>query len=68
MAKSYSVGGMTCGGCARSVENAIKGLTPGATISIDLPTGKVTVENGPDDTQVEQAVKDAGFDYKGKAA
>lgn len=66
MAKSYLVQGMTCGGCARSVENAIKAAVPGASVAVDLPSGKVTVDPA-DDAKVQQAVDDAGFTFGGAA-
>ncbi|MBF0333956.1 MAG: heavy-metal-associated domain-containing protein [Alphaproteobacteria bacterium] len=66
MTKSYKVSGMTCGGCARSVEGAIKGAIPGASVTIDLPTGRVTVEPA-DDAKVEKAVAEAGFGFDGAA-
>lgn len=67
MPKTYRVGGMTCGGCARSVETAIKGALPGAGVQVDLAAGKVTVDGPADDQAVERAVTDAGFAYGGTA-
>ena len=64
MAKTYSVAGMTCGGCARSVEGAIKAAAPGAKVRVDLPAGKVTVD-GAEDAAIERAVTEAGFEYRG---
>ena len=66
MSEKYKVEGMTCGGCARSVTNAITKLAPGATVAVDLPTGTVTVE-GADADQVRTAVEGAGFDFGGTA-
>ena len=38
------VNGMTCGNCARSVENKLSS-TPGVTkVTVDLPKAKATVE------------------------
>jgi copper chaperone len=68
MSKTYSVAGMTCGGCARSVEQAIKGLKSDAVVTVDVSTGRVTVNNGPDDAAVEKAVDDAGFTFGGPVA
>ncbi|WP_413203490.1 heavy-metal-associated domain-containing protein [Rhodospirillum sp. A1_3_36] len=68
MAKVYKVGGMTCGGCASSVEKAIKAVQADATVSVDLATGNVTVDGLDDDIAVEKAVDDAGFDFNGVAA
>lgn len=67
MAKVYKVSGMTCGGCARSVEQAIKAAAPAAEVSVDLAGGKVSVEGVADDGVVAKAVDDAGFDYQGLA-
>ncbi|HVI50271.1 MAG TPA: heavy-metal-associated domain-containing protein [Candidatus Sulfotelmatobacter sp.] len=66
MAKTYKVSGMTCGGCARSVEQAIKSAAPEASVSVDLAKGQVTVE-GADETSVAKAVDGAGFDFQGAA-
>ena len=64
MAETFKVSGMTCGGCARSVEQAIKAAAPSATVAVDLPNGKVTVD-GADAQVVAKAVDDAGFDFQG---
>lgn len=64
MSTTYRVTGMTCGGCARSVETAIKTLSPAAEIAIDLGQATVTVTGASAD-QVRQAVDGAGFDFQG---
>jgi len=66
MAKAYRVTGMTCGGCARSVEAAIKAEAPGATVTIDLGSAKVSVDGASED-QVKKAVDEAGFGFEGAA-
>ncbi|HEY9163924.1 MAG TPA: heavy-metal-associated domain-containing protein [Magnetovibrio sp.] len=66
MSETYTVLGMTCGGCAKSVTNAILDVAPGAEVSVDLQTKAVTVQGATEDT-VKQAVKDAGFEFVGKA-
>jgi len=65
MANTYRVTGMTCGGCARSVTNAIKEAAPAASVEIDLGKAAVTVEGASDD-QVRQAVDAAGFGFEGR--
>ncbi|MGQ9367488.1 heavy-metal-associated domain-containing protein [Azospirillum sp. ST 5-10] len=67
MAEKYKVDGMTCGGCARSVTNAIVKLAPQARVDVDLPSGTVAVD-GASDEVVRKAVESAGFDFHGKAA
>jgi len=64
MATTYSVTGMTCGGCARSVEAAIKAVASGAKVQIDLAKAAVTVD-GATEAEVKQAVDDAGFGFQG---
>ncbi len=67
MAKTYKVNGMSCGGCATSVERSIKATTPGASVQVDLENGLVTVEGVAEDAVVQQAVEEAGFTYAGPA-
>ncbi|HLO78682.1 MAG TPA: heavy-metal-associated domain-containing protein [Magnetospirillum sp.] len=66
MANTYRVTGMTCGGCARAVETAIKAAAPTATVTVDLTAKAVTVD-GASEAQVKQAVDDAGFGFEGAA-
>ena len=61
---TYRVTGMTCGGCARSDEPAIKAVAPAATVSVDLAAKAVTVD-GASAEQVKKAVDEAGFDFEG---
>jgi len=65
MAKKYIVTGMTCGGCANAVTNAIKSVAPGADVDVDLDAKLVSVEGLDDDAAVRQAVEGAGFEYGG---
>ncbi|CAA7612040.1 MULTISPECIES: heavy-metal-associated domain-containing protein [Magnetospirillum] len=66
MSATYKVTGMTCGGCARSVESAIKSVAPDAKVTVDLGSAAVTVENASED-QVKKAVDEAGFTFLGAA-
>lgn len=66
MSTTYKVSGMTCGGCARSVEQAIKAEAPAASVTIDLGTATVTVD-GAEEVLVKKAVDGAGFDFQGMA-
>jgi copper chaperone len=65
MEKTYKVDGMTCGGCARSVEKAIIAVAPAATVKVDVENKQVTVAGIDNDALVAQAVEEAGFDYEG---
>ena len=63
----YQVEGMTCGGCVKSVTNAIQAAASGVEVSVDLDAKTVTVEGGADAAVVERAVLEAGFEFKGVA-
>ena len=67
MSTSYRVSGMTCGGCAKAVETAIKTLVPAAQVTADAASGLVTVA-GADAAQVAEAVDEAGFTFEGVSA
>ena len=58
---TYHVTGMTCGGCVRSVSNAITRALPGTTVAVELATGEVRVTGPQTAEAVAQAVDDAGF-------
>ena len=60
MSDVYQVSGMTCGGCAKGLEKAIKALAPAAQVVADAADGTVQVD-GATAQQVAQAVDDAGF-------
>lgn len=68
MARTYSVKGMKCGGCAKSVEAAIKEAAPEVSVQVNVEAGKVTIDGPADDAVIAQAVDDAGFTYEGVAA
>ena len=38
----YTISGMTCAGCARKVEAALKAVAPSATVTLDPPVASVT--------------------------
>jgi copper chaperone len=68
MAAKYKVSGMTCGGCVRSVTNAITARDATAKVQVDLTAGIVTVDGSLSEDTVKDAVEGAGFDFGGKAA
>ncbi len=67
MTTTYKVLGMTCGGCANSVTNAIKALAADAAVEVDLEAKTVSVEGPLEPSAVEKAVTDAGFEFAGTA-
>ena len=59
------VEGMTCGGCVKSIQNALTGRNGISSAVADLDAGTVAVEFDKKIIQksvIEQAIVDAGFD------
>ena len=64
---TYTVTGMTCAHCVRSVTEEI-GASVGVTdVAVDLPTGAVAVTSDRplDETRVRAAVEEAGYELAG---
>ena len=57
----FLVTGMTCGGCARSVTKALKGVDAGAKVEVDLARKLVSVESQADVAALAGAIQAAGF-------
>jgi copper chaperone len=55
------VTGMTCGGCAKSVERALLRLDSSARVHVDLPSGRVQVDGKISREDAEKAITLAGF-------
>lgn len=64
----FHVAGMTCGGCARSVTNAVKDVDPGASVNVDLVTKLVTVDSRAEAATIAGAIKAAGYEVEARAA
>jgi copper chaperone len=62
-ANTYSVTGMTCDHCVRSVTEEISEIDGVTNVVVDLPTGTVTVtsDRPVDRVQVRTAVEEAGY-------
>jgi len=65
MSMTYRVTGMTCGGCARAVTQAIVQAAPAAVVQVDLDRQAVTVDHA-DEALVKAAVDAAGFGFEGR--
>lgn len=61
---SFTIPNMTCGGCARSVTNALLSVDPDARIKTDPPTRNVTVESTLDEAVFLTALSEAGYPGK----
>ena len=64
----FQVNGMTCGGCARAVTNAVKSVDAAANVQVDLAAKRVTVESAADATKFQSAIEEAGYDVERLAA
>ncbi|MEO3781777.1 heavy metal-associated domain-containing protein [Actinocorallia sp. B10E7] len=60
---TYTVSGMTCGGCASKVRERVGRVTGVTGVEVDLGARRVTVTGaGPiDDTAVRGVVEEAGY-------
>jgi copper chaperone len=61
------VAGMTCGGCANSVERAVTAAAPGAKVKVDLASGEVAIDGYVAKQAIVTAIEDAGYDVLGEA-
>ena len=64
---TYTVTGMTCGHCVSAVSEEVGGLPGVSEVSVDLPTGAVTVTSDSplDEAAVAAAVEEAGYQLAG---
>ena len=61
--KSYTVVGMTCAHCARSVQEEVSELAGIDAVEVDLASGNLRVQGeGVSDPAVSAAVADAGYE------
>jgi copper chaperone len=61
---TYTVTGMTCGHCVRSVKEEVSQVAGVTAVDVDLASGRVTVtgDSRIDNTMVREAVKEAGYE------
>lgn len=65
----FNVNGMTCGGCVRTVTNAIRNVDPDASVEVDLASKRVSVRSEKADPRsIEAAITDAGYEVSRQAA
>lgn len=55
----FTVNDMTCGHCAGTVRKALEEALPGAEVTVDLATHKVSFAG--DRAKGEEAIKEAGY-------
>lgn len=57
----FHVPDMSCGHCAGVITKTVKALDANATVSVDLPAKKVTVQTTQDRATVAAALAAAGY-------
>ena len=64
---TYTVTGMTCEHCVRSITEELSEIDGVTGVAVDLPTGTVTVtsNHSVDDADVRSAVEEAGYQLAG---
>ncbi|MCC9306308.1 cation transporter [Kitasatospora sp. RB6PN24] len=67
---TYTVTGMSCGHCEKSVTEELSALTGVLTVAADAKAGTVTVssEQPLDEADVRAAIDEAGYELVGPAA
>ena len=63
--KVYRVNGMTCGGCAKHVEKALRGVEGVSSVTVDLPQGTASVEGTASLEAMTASVTEAGYQVLG---
>jgi len=58
---TFTVKGMSCGHCVKSITNAIKTLDPTAAVAVDLARGRVEIESTKSDSELAAAIN--ALDY-----
>ncbi|MEO7159777.1 MAG: heavy-metal-associated domain-containing protein [Polaromonas sp.] len=57
----FDIPDMSCGHCAGVITKTVKQLDADATLNIDLPAKKVTVQTAQDRKTVADALTEAGY-------
>ncbi len=63
----FKVVGMTCGGCAKHVEKALRSVDGVLQVAMDVPGGTATVEGDAPFELLSQRVAAAGYELVGLA-
>ncbi|MBO0494880.1 MULTISPECIES: heavy-metal-associated domain-containing protein [unclassified Pseudomonas] len=60
----FSVEGMTCGHCVKSVTQAVQSQDPAASVKVDLAAKEVGVESRLSAEQIISAITEEGYSAK----
>lgn len=67
MTKTINIEGMVCVNCVKHVEEALNDISGVSDVSVSLEKNNatITVNDDMDNTILEQAIVDAGYEVKG---
>lgn len=63
--QTYTVSGMTCDHCVRSVTEEVGELAGVTSVDVDLASGRLTVDGDVPPEAVRSAVEEAGYTLTG---
>ncbi len=66
MTAKYRVEGMTCGGCVKSVQNALAALDE--DVKVDLKCGTAELSEDVAEVTIKETIENLGFDFGGRAS
>jgi len=55
------VTGMTCGGCVKSITNALKAFDSKADVDVDLGSQIIKIESEKSQDEITSTIEDAGY-------
>ena len=61
MVIQLTVPNMACSACGNTITKAIKAIDPTATVQADPKTKQVSIETQTTETNIKQAITDAGY-------
>ena len=62
MKKKIMIEGMSCGHCVKHVQEALEGLNGVSHVEVNLAGKYAVVETTVEDSQLQEAIDDAGYD------
>lgn len=62
MKKKIMIEGMSCGHCVKHVQEALEGLDGVNSVEVNLAEKYAVVETTVEDSQLQEAIDDAGYD------
>lgn len=64
MKTEFIVSDMTCNHCVQTITRAVQAVEPGAAVSADLTTHRVSIESTADAVALRAAIAEEGYDVQ----